>query len=356
MPTAAKSQAKGQAKAPPKGPAASAGKRKREAEAQLAEAVAVAQPQSAPASSSVQEEEEDVTRYAQQKMLNTMRYQAKVGNRGPLDHYMGLTSRQEKAEFVRRYISDKKFGWLRLREERSHGTSSETSSTEGWLSKYQIAAAEKVPVESPLLEALLASLPARAHRHVAWAEQGEKEYYYEGVQKHTSVDTEAKRIQITREGTVKGNQAEQMEDPWLQLNVEGPPPKSLEDGVVKGDPGDMEVEELRNEARKLQKEIKKISHHMTQWQATGLACVEKMKELTKEREYLKPLAESVEKALATFTPQRETVVRVSQTCSDAATKENVTFLNKVLQEGKAHLDGFKGSAVKDAVPLVKGPK
>ncbi len=161
------------------------------------------------------------------------------------------------------------------------------------------------------------------------------------------MESKAKRIHISREGTLKGNQAEQMEDPWLDMKEEGPPPKSLEDGIVKADPADMEVEELRQEARKLQKEIKKMSHNMTTWQATGLACVEKMAELTKEREYLLPLAESVEKALSIFTPQRETV---------AATQENVTILKKVPQEGKAHLDGFKASAVKDAVPLLKGPK
>ena len=49
----------------------------------------------------------------------------------------------------------------------------------GWLSKYQVAAEEKLPAGSELLQQLLDLLPRRAHRTASWADKGEKEYDYQ---------------------------------------------------------------------------------------------------------------------------------------------------------------------------------
>ena len=57
---------------------------------------------------------------------------------------------------------------------------------EGYLNRYQIAVEENVPVESPLMASLLATLPQRAHRVGTWADAREEYWYVKSVQKRAN--------------------------------------------------------------------------------------------------------------------------------------------------------------------------
>ena len=115
------------------------------------------------------------------KLYQAMKYQAKKGNPHPLEKYNKLTSRQEKQEFLQKYLTNKKFDYVGLEQTSEANTSSTSKETEGWLSKYQIADFEKLPVDHPLLNDKLAGLAARAHSCKAWADKGEMEYFYTGA-------------------------------------------------------------------------------------------------------------------------------------------------------------------------------
>ena len=110
------------------------------------------------------------------KMYSAMQYEKKkTGNSKPLETYQALQTTKEKHNFWRSFLSDKKFTWLTVQENYTHTTSTKDVHIEGWLSKYQVADAEKLPLESELLQDLLADLPCRAHRTASWAAKGEKE-------------------------------------------------------------------------------------------------------------------------------------------------------------------------------------
>ena len=61
----------------------------------------------------------------------------------------------------------------------TYSKSAKEEHIEGWLSRYQVAAKEKLPPDSALLQELLDQLPSRSHRTASWVAKGEKEYYYQ---------------------------------------------------------------------------------------------------------------------------------------------------------------------------------
>ena len=60
-----------------------------------------------------------------------------------------MTSRQEKQDFLQKYLANKKFDYVGLEQTSEANTSSTSKETEGWLSKYQIADFAKLPVGPP---------------------------------------------------------------------------------------------------------------------------------------------------------------------------------------------------------------
>jgi hypothetical protein len=76
------------------------------------------------------------------KMYQAMKYQAKKGNKNPLDSYSKLSTKAEKAEFFAKYLQAKKFDFLEIKEERSAVSEVTSKESEGWMSKYQIASIE----------------------------------------------------------------------------------------------------------------------------------------------------------------------------------------------------------------------
>jgi len=88
-------------------------------------------------------------------------------------------SANDKHSFWRNYFSDNKFTWLSVQETHTYSKSAKEEHSERWLSRYQVAAEEKLPPDSALLQELLDQPPSRAHRTASWAAKGEREYYYQ---------------------------------------------------------------------------------------------------------------------------------------------------------------------------------
>ena len=107
------------------------------------------------------------------KMYSAMQYEkTKHGNTKPLETYRAMKSGKDKHSFWRNFLADKKFNWLSLQESHTCTSSAKEGHIEGWLSKYQVAAEEKLPADSELLQQLLDLLPCRAHRTASWAAKG----------------------------------------------------------------------------------------------------------------------------------------------------------------------------------------
>ena len=139
---------------------------------------------------------------------------------------------------MRNFVADKKFNWLSLQESRTCTSSAKEGHIEGWLSKYQVAAEEKLHADSELLQQLLDLLPCRDHRTASWAAKGEKEYYYQ-AQKQIAVSSSTER-QLTASRQGKITQAG-----FDQLTEEGQPPDKLalaleDDMMVKREPEEEE--------------------------------------------------------------------------------------------------------------------
>ena len=103
-------------------------------------------------------------------MYTAMQYEkTKHGNTKPLETYRAMKSGKDKHSFWRNFVAEKKSNWLSLQESHTCTSSAKEGHIEGWLSKYQVAAEEKLPADSELLQQLLDLLPCRAHRTASWA-------------------------------------------------------------------------------------------------------------------------------------------------------------------------------------------
>ena len=154
-------------------------------------------------------------------MYSAMQYEkTKHGNTKPLETYRAMKSGKDKHSFWRNFLADKKFNWLSLQESHTCTSSAKEGHIEGWLSKYQVAAEEKLPAGSELLQQLLDLLPCRAHRTASWAANGEKEYYYQ-AQKQVAVSNSSERqLMASRQGKITQAGFDQLKDshqtslPW----------------------------------------------------------------------------------------------------------------------------------------------
>ena len=85
-----------------------------------------------------------------------------------------MQSGKEQHSFWQNFVQDNKFNWLSLQESHTRTSSAKEGHIEGWLSKYQVAAEEKLPAESELLQQLLDLLPCKAHKTASWAAKGKR--------------------------------------------------------------------------------------------------------------------------------------------------------------------------------------
>ena len=69
-----------------------------------------------------------------------------VGSQEPTKGAMN--SGKDEHSFWRNFLADKQFNWLSLQESHTCTSSAKEGHIEGWLSKYQVAAQEKLPAEN----------------------------------------------------------------------------------------------------------------------------------------------------------------------------------------------------------------
>ena len=136
-------------------------------------------------------------------MYSAMQYEkTKHGNTKPLETYRAMNSGKDKHSFWRNVLADMKFNWLSLQESHTCTSSAKEGHIEGWLSKYQVAAEEKLPADSELLQQLLDLLPRRAHRTASWAAKGEKEYYYQAQRQIVVSNSSERQLMASRQGKI----------------------------------------------------------------------------------------------------------------------------------------------------------
>ncbi len=112
------------------------------------------------------------------KLHSALRYAQKKDDSGPLEAYMKCSTRGEKQDFCKKYLQDRKWGWLHMDETFTTGQRAAKKVKQGWMTRSQIAHEEKLDPSSPLLGSLLQHLPCQEHPNSSWQEAGEKEYFY----------------------------------------------------------------------------------------------------------------------------------------------------------------------------------
>jgi hypothetical protein len=286
------------------------------------------------------------------KMYSAMQYEKKKnGNGKPLETYQALQTSKEKHNFWRSFLSDKKFTWLTVQENYTHTTSTKDVHIEGWLSKYQVADAEKLPLESELLQDLLADLPCRAHRTASWAAKGEKEYYYQ-AQSQTSVSSnEEHQLMASRQGKISHVSFDQLTEAG-----HGPerPSLALEDEKkVKTEPEEQQGAMTAKNYQETQMKLKKLSKQMGYLAHEALVYKTKLQERVDQgKTYLQPILELLIQQVTIFQDATNTAIGHSATGGEA-TAAAVAALEKQFQEANTHYQAFKSGAYKDVLGIFK---
>ena len=133
------------------------------------------------------------------KLHSAVRYAGRTGQDNVTKKWAECTTPEQKKEFWKLWKVDKKFTWRSISEKNTVEVSHQGEHLEGWMSKCQIAAMEKIPKDSPLLEDMLKEFPSRAHRCASWAARDEKEYYYTGAQRVKHAEGRRKELSAVRE-------------------------------------------------------------------------------------------------------------------------------------------------------------
>ena len=102
------------------------------------------------------------------KMYQVMKYMDKKGNPNPLALYKDLKTRKDNQDFYNKYLKDKKFEWVNMEERHEASSSTDNTAVEGWVTRFQVAHHEKLPLDHPLMLSKLASLPSHAHPQQEW--------------------------------------------------------------------------------------------------------------------------------------------------------------------------------------------
>lgn len=283
------------------------------------------------------------------KMYSAMRYMKKTtGSNAPMEMYMSLTSKEEKHSFWKRFLVDRKFSWVSMNESSSQTSRRSTTTEEGWMSRFQIADAEKLPVDSQLLELCLQGLPCRAHRCAAWAEKGEKEYYYKGPERLATMNAYQKELKASREGKLKEAGFDELdEEPW---NVEEPKLALEDSNVVKVEP----QEAFHKQFQDYQNKVRKLTKVMSDLNRDALVFKAKLQEqVAKDKTYLQSLLETYKAQLGCFQDALNKAIGASGTMPSEVNAGTLALVKKTFDEGLAHVDAFKGGAFKEVQAVLR---
>ena len=296
------------------------------------------------------------------KMYQAMKYQAKKGNKHPLDSYSKLSTKAEKAEFFAKYLQAKKFDFLEIKEERSAVSEVTSKETEGWMSKYQIADIEKLPVDHPLMEKKLASLPSRAHSCKAWADEKELEYFYTGTRMTERGDKQTHGIKAIGKGTAKKDHADAL---LSSLASSSAPPKAIEDGP-KPEKDSTGIEGGKNREDE-EEEDNSIEEEWAEKKLALTKICKTMGDLSNEaltvqgalshKPHLSSLMAEVANQQKIFDPARIEALgmlgTMSQELNQERMKEKLENIKNIIEQCNAHISGFKMGAFKEARALLK---
>ena len=114
-----------------------------------------------------------------------------------------LSTKQSKADFVKKDQLDKKFSWIQVSDDIEQTVSHNATSFEGWFSKYNIAEFENIPVQSDLLNMLINKLASGEHSDADWAAAGEMEYFYVSNVVNSKGASSSHSLKLKAEGTCK---------------------------------------------------------------------------------------------------------------------------------------------------------
>lgn len=301
------------------------------------------------------------------KMYQAMKYMNAKGTSHPLQAYQKLTTRKEKTEFYAKYLKDKKFDWVKVDEEMEMSKSSDNKGFNGWMTRFQIAHHEKLPVDSPLLVSKLASLPSRAHPLQEWQDQGEMEYFYTSGQIQNTSEKMMHSLKVHASGTANQKQVDQLMQA-LPSSSSGPP-KAIEDGPT----GEQEAgSEVKGEGAEEEDEDEKTKELQEAWtelkgklqkttKAMGDLCMEAqtIQGALRHRPHLEGLVNEVKKNLLTLEPQKVLALEALGQMNTVSSNDNKEVADKIQdfeklhEECLAHIEGFKKGAFKEARSLLK---
>ena len=299
-----------------------------------------------------QEEDAETAEFALKEtkdaIYSSVRYQAKKGAMEPLNAWRACQSKEDQLAFFRQWKVDKKFTWLALKETHQVSVTLATDKEEGWLSRYQVASEEKLPVDSELLQELLAELPSRAHRSASWASKGEKEYYYVAQAKSRRSDGQRRELTSAREAKATEDAHEALANRGV-----GEALRAIEDGpTVKVEKP--EEAALQEKFAELVQTAAKQHKAASDLHDQALAAKGRIRNFEQQKPYLKELRNSLEGTFETFTGWKDSFkVYVAEVQGSDATVAKVEELTKRIAEGEAHLQAFKTGPLKDACAVTK---
>ena len=227
-----------------------------------------------------------------------------------------------------------------MQETHTYSKSAKEEHIEGWLSRYQVAAEEKLPPDSALLQELLDQLPIRAHRAASWVATGEKEYYYQAQGQIALSASTDHQLMAIRQGKIT-------QVGFDQLTERGPehekPQLALQDDDKKEKTEPKEEKEVK--AAQFYKDtlmkLKKLSKQMVDLAHDAVVHRTKLQEkVDSGKTYLQPLLDLMVQQVTSFQEATNTAISHSATgCEPSAIAAGV--LEKQFQEAKSHYQAFK---------------
>lgn len=287
------------------------------------------------------------------KLYQSMKYQAKQGNNTPLDTYFALTNRQQKAEFVRKWMVDKKFTWLTVKESQVKKVKAKEEHFEGWFSKYQIAKFENIPADSKLLEVKLAKMSSRAHSDPDWAELGEQEFFYISRAVGHKADETSHSLSLDQEGSVK--EGSQLPELFLQSfgSDTQQPMKAIADGNVKVEPEEAEKQLQQEDWTKVCAKLKKVAKNLQDLCWDSLAVQGRLLEVLPSKPYYKPLLDTLKEQHKHLSEQSQRMQHVIEAIPEMPDEVVRKKVKDSLTEGTDHAEAFQLGAYREAKVLLK---
>lgn len=297
------------------------------------------------------EEKLYATKAEKDKLYSAVRYAASKGQDNVAKQWNMCTTPDMKKQFWKQWKVDKKFSWCTISEKNSLEICDQAENIEGWMSKYQVAAMEKVPVDSPLLEDMLKDFPSRAHRCASWAARDEKEYYYTGAQRVKHAEGRRKELSTVREARMEKG-CKEFDSLHASLGGEAADQqlRAIEDlPQVKEEPG---VAALQERHKQSQTQLVKLHKQACDLYDTGLATKGKLGTMLAQKPYLKEMSSMLDQAVSSFGTFKD---ELKMFVGGVGEVTETMVLSMEAEVGKAaqHIEGMKNGIVKELQMLLK---